>query len=158
MESGSSVEIIASDEAWALARWRDLLVVVWKKTPTVERAGKVGPQVEGMTAGPDRRQVHVVTVIERGAAAPDAETRGLIKKDLRAHDDRIASMAALVLVDGFVGAAVRAVLSAMNVVVRERYPNRVFGAPGEAAGWTAARMGEVGEAEVAAAIELVRSA
>lgn len=152
------MEIIAADDAWALARWRGLLVVVWRKTPTLDRARQVGAELVALTAEPGGPTIHILTVIEGRAGVPDVETRAVIKEALRGPRERIGSVAALVLLDGFVGAAVRASLAAMIVILRERHPIRVFGEPSETAAWLATRMGGVGEAEVAAAIEQVRSA
>jgi hypothetical protein len=158
METGIRLTIIASDQTWVFARWRNLLLVDWRAKPSLERVKQVGHQLRAIAAERDRPQIHIMTIVERAASGPDAESRDAMQKDLRALGSQIGSLAALVLVEGFIGAAVRALLAGMNMILRERYPVGVLSNEVAAATWIAGKMSDVSVADITAAIERTRSA
>jgi hypothetical protein len=159
MDMASGESVITADDEWAFVRWRNLLIVVWRRTPSHERARLLGAQIRSIAAEKDRPVLQLVAVVERDVHAPDAEARGAIQNDLRALGSQVGSLSALVLAEGFVGAAVRASMTGMSLFLRQRYPVGVHRTVADTGAWVAARMGGgVAEAEVAAVIDRARRA
>ena len=78
--------------------------------------------------------------IGNNARPPDEADRKLVMNMIDRYASRIAGLAVCMPSGGFVGAALRSVVSAVFVLNRPKYPVKTFGEPREAGSWLASQM------------------
>lgn len=64
---------------------------------------------------------------------PDAAVREIIQTEMRKLDPYLACGATVLTRDGFIGTAMRAVVSTLQLLSRPTHPEKIFGTPREAA-------------------------
>jgi hypothetical protein len=148
MGPGASLTILACDDHFALALWRNVFIVLWRRQPDAARTetmhdvfNKVAAQTPGGVA--------VTVVIEAGVPPPDPTTRARITEVMRANAAANRGIAYIIEETGFVAAAMRSVVTGTLLIVRPPYPARVFATVKKAAPWLLAQAG-AGEADIPA--------
>ncbi len=133
-------ELAFENETARIAIERNVVVAVWLQEPRVpaelremERAGK-------KAALRHKGQSALFNVIISGRPSFSEEVRGEVNRIT--SDDTLftAATAHVILVEGFVGSAVRAFLTTALVVSRTKTPNKTFGDVGVAAKWVNERL------------------
>jgi hypothetical protein len=159
--------VLHADEMWTCARFRNVLVVVWKKDTELGRVRKGDAAIRALADSsaatghdgghPQTPGVGMVVVIEPGTRLPGQEARREMVAGMRSWGHHLRAMACVVPASGFSGSAARAVLNSMMLLTKSPAPTRVFSETTEAATWTAELLGGAfrGE-ELHAAIEAAR--
>jgi hypothetical protein len=149
--------VLAASPDWVVGRCREVVVIVWRAPLTVERTQRVTAYMKAAAA--EESRLGVVVVIEPGVPGPPPEVRAALLGAMRELGPKLVALAYLVTAEGFVGAAVRAVISGLGLMSRDRYPTRVFQGAPEVAAWMAPKL-DAGQAsaQITAAIEQCRAA
>jgi hypothetical protein len=113
--------------------WLDNVEMIWSRTPPSRAVmRRIIVELEGLArAYPSG--VGSLLVIRSDVAPPDEEARAYIREAF--GQAPIVAAAQVVLGKGFVGAAMRSVLSLIQLLARPGYPMKVFGDPGSASQW-----------------------
>ncbi len=136
-------EIFFENETARIAIERNVVVAAWFQEPRVplelremERAGKkVSAKNKGTSA--------LFNVIISGKPSFSEEVRNEVNRITADETLFTAATAHVILVEGFIGSAVRAFLATALVVSRTKTPNKTFGDLETAAKWVKERLDAV---------------
>ena len=78
-----------------------------------------------------------IVAIHAKTAMPDEDLRAMIQREMPRLDPHVCCGATILARDGFAGAAVRAILSTMQLVTRPSHPEKVVASGDEAARYVA---------------------
>lgn len=120
------------DVGLSTARSGEVLVLHYRRTPTMQTVGVVRRVVQAAT---QRSPIALVVVIDAGQTTPDGPTRAAITAMLREFSGSLRAIAHVPLGTGFAVAAVRAVLASMSLFARGAYPTIVLGDVEPAVSW-----------------------
>lgn len=150
--------ILAHTPNITIARLGDpLLIAHWRATPDlhdIERSGEVTEAYRQSVAFP----VLELVVIDAVVSVPSDEIRQILARRMQVRDQRTIATVIVYEGTGFYAAAVRSVLTAMQLTSKRRSPMRVFSNVDEAVqhlvkvGWT-----ELPASQLQSAVETVRS-
>lgn len=126
-----TLDSVFADDLCSLYRWRSLVVVAWRATPTTASLGPANRAVGTiLRANPGAFQL--CSLLGAGSALPDAETREALRAGIR----KLGKLRAAVTVisgTGFRAAAMRAMMSGLSLVVRQTFPTGFVGNEADAA-------------------------
>ena len=109
------------DQVVTIATARSLLTLVWRATPTVANVATASHALSEVIGRGDRPWV-LCALAAPSVAAPDGPTRTALERELKQLDGRCTGAVNIVLARGFVAAAVRGMLTGLNLFVRPQYP------------------------------------
>jgi hypothetical protein len=144
------LENLHSDAGLTLLGFRDVLVVVWRQTPTQSALGRLAALLNPFAAR-HPAGVAIIVVIEEGLAMPEGPVRERMARDMKRHEGFTRSMALVFEGQGFMAALVRSAVAGIHLLSRQTVPVKVCGTVDEAAWWTA----KVGLSAPVQAAELV---
>jgi hypothetical protein len=126
------------DEAHRIV-WFDNVEMILSRTPPSRAVmRRIILELEGLSrANPGG--IGALLVIRSDVTPPDEQARAYIRKELGRAP--MVAAAQVVLGKGFVGAAMRSVLSLIQLLARPGYPMKVFGDLGSASHWLAKELG-----------------
>jgi hypothetical protein len=110
-----------ADDACSLYTWRSLVVIAWRRTPTLETVPNAGRAMLEITKHHTGKIV-LCAIASPAVTAPDAATRESLERYLKSLDDRCTGAVNVVLARGFVAAAVRGMLTGFSLILRPKYP------------------------------------
>jgi hypothetical protein len=146
-----------ADEVWTCARFRNVLLVVWKKDTELSRVLMADVAARALADDSAATGFGMVVVVEPGTRLPAHEARREMVAGMRSWGHLVRAMACVVPAGGFAGSAARAVLNSMMLFARSPIPIRMFAEAGEASTWAADLLGgAVGAEDLRAAIESAR--
>ena len=151
--------ILAFTRNITIARLGELVLIAhWRGTPDLEDVEKSGEVSEAFRIGVDKPILEVV-VIDAHVTVPSDEIRQVLIRRMQARDQRTIGTVIVYEGTGFYAAAVRSVLTAMQLTSKRRSPMRVFNNVDDAAQHMT-KAGWVGHGAnvTISAIETVRSA
>jgi hypothetical protein len=116
-----------------IARLGDtMLIAHWRGTPDLADVEKVGEVTEAYRNTIDKSILELV-VIDAHVSVPSDEIRQILVRRMQARDLRTTGTAIVYEGTGFYAAAIRSVLTAMQLTSKRRSPMRVFSTVEEAA-------------------------
>jgi hypothetical protein len=119
--------------------WLDNVEMILSRTPPSRAVmRRIIVELEGLSRAYPCG-IGALLVIRSDVAPPDEEARAYIRKELGRAP--ILAAAQVVLGKGFVGAAMRSVLSLIQLLGRPGYPMKVFGDLGSASHWLVNELG-----------------
>lgn len=129
----------------AVAAVNNVVVVVWKKTPTAESAGLIGPLYKRVS---DRSKdgIGLLVVIAEGVSVPNDKVRKLATEAMNEVRHSLRASAAVITTTGLLGATTRAVLSTMLLLAPSEGESRVFAGTDEAIEWLGGKLVPAGSA------------
>ncbi len=128
----STVQILEQDEGFLLGRVDNLAVVLWKTTPTVERAKIVCGSFPSIAT---EQGLAVLTILAPGSGPPDGGVRRVFDDTMKSMNDRLLGNAIVIEAGGVLGSLVRAVARTLTIVGRSAFPIETFSTTADAAEW-----------------------
>lgn len=116
-----------------VAAWKNVVVFVWSGDATVELMRKLGPIFETLTR--DVGRISVISIVTRVLALPDDRKRQAYREFLEAHGPKMAHMAMVLEREGFVGSAVRGLVTGLLLLTSQRYAVHVTGTLDDVVTW-----------------------
>lgn len=117
-----------------MARLRDCFLAVWKGETHLEAVDLLDAEMRRY-----RREhpvpIGLLMVVAERAAPPSASVRAQMAHHMRRSQDEIRASALVYEGDGFRAAAIRAVVTGINLVTKTAYPHKIFGSVSSAADW-----------------------
>ncbi|WP_437808179.1 hypothetical protein [Sorangium sp. So ce1078] len=156
--SSVKVELLERTDAYVVATWRRLMLLVWRGQASVvgvERSRALfRPWAERQPGG----AAFLIVVPRQRTGPPDEETRAAMQRAASAPGGSLKGMATLVEAEGFIAASVRAIMMRLQARGTQGPAPNVFRTPAEAAAWAAAVLQdrEVTPEELAEAIRAAR--
>jgi len=144
------VEIIEHCDAYSAASWRDVFIIHWSRTPTVEPVDRLTVAIRAFGAKQPGGAV-VFVVIPSDCRIPDAAGRAALTRGMKENEAHARTYVMVHHGTGLVAAAIRAVNLGFQAVMRQQGHFRMFGSVDEAAAW----LSGLGIESVARAAELV---
>ncbi|MEW5853876.1 MAG: hypothetical protein AB2A00_34195 [Myxococcota bacterium] len=148
-------------ESHAIGTWRNLVLSLWRVTPTVEQVEKLRRAVNTALAR-HPKGMGLVVIAQLPASPPAEDAR---KSFIALTEEAQSGMKAAAVVaegKGFGAAVVRSVTTGVVLLARSRVPTRVFAESPEASAWLSDELGRAhagcGSAtELEAAIQALRA-
>jgi hypothetical protein len=129
-----SPEVFLSDADAVVARWQDFFLAVWKGETHMEAVDLLDVEMRRY-----RREnpvpVGLLMVVAERAALPAAPVRAQMSRHMRRTQEEIRASALVYEGGGFRAAAIRAVVTGINMVTKTAYPHKVFDSVSSAADW-----------------------
>jgi hypothetical protein len=109
---------------WHAFSWHNVFIPVWR-TQTLAGQVRVMAQHLGEFALQHRR-IGLIQIVESECRALDLEAREALVETLHAEGKRIICSAVVFQGDGFRAAAMRAIVTGLNMLVQPGFPHQVF--------------------------------
>lgn len=140
-----------------IAGWRDIVVSVWRTSPTAGTAALMAQTLDAFAA-PQPAGIVLVNLLEGEGAIPTDEARSMIANDIRERDRYTRAIAFVYEGEGFLAARARSITAGI-VLASGRKGARSFASTTDAVTWLAqTRMLKGAQPqELLAIIEKVRS-
>jgi len=134
LESERAKLVLRVGTELSMYTWRNLDIVIWEATPTLQGAREMSRILPELTRGgrESRSSVHVLT--ERGGFPSDevrAEWEAFVKNTQRSR----ACIAVVLEMEGFRASAIKALATGLLVLSAQHRQSRVFSTLHEAARW-----------------------
>lgn len=153
----TSLRRFASDPNVGIGHVGPVFINVWRGVPTAASLTTLGA-AQRLLLGP---HVVVTVVMEIPRGRLNAEERQIAEAIQLEHRDRVRGHANVVEATGFVGAAVRMVMTSGNLMKNNTYPVKVFSTTTEALLWLSSTWMAIDKgvnvSDVAAAIDALRA-
>jgi hypothetical protein len=133
--------LIRVEDDYALGRYRDLFVLIWRHETTIEGCRTFRDELFRFAEGRPQG-IGLLTIVEETAPMPPGESRQSIASTLRDASDHIHASAVVFEGAGFRAAAVRSVVVGLTMLARQKFPHRVFGNLSDAATWMHGTLGD----------------
>lgn len=127
------VEVDSKPGAFWMGWWRNVQIVVWVKTATldaVERIDKAAVARSAVTA-----KSSIVHMITPDAGPPEADARDAFIEVARRHGESVACGAVIIERSGLLGMAVRSAVTGLIILAPKHYRVKVFDAIDQCAPW-----------------------
>ncbi|MFO0615572.1 MAG: hypothetical protein U0414_23465 [Polyangiaceae bacterium] len=156
-------KVLFDDGLTAVVGWRAVVVSVWRKEPFPIASSRLAVEAMlayGRTVAPTK--VAVVVMLNPDVTPPNAELRAEMDRNARHLAAMTACGATIHSGTGFRAAAVRGVLTALQLVARSKHPEKVFTTDAAAAAWMTPLLRDAGmrvtsPGEVADALAWIRA-
>lgn len=125
---------LQDDPRILLGSYGNILISVWRGVPTVRVLQDIEREFSRLQSALSVR-IGFLSVINPLPVVPGEELRREMVKVMDQLDSNAFAMAAVIEVQGFVGATFRGVIAALNIASRAPYPRKAFGSVTEAAAW-----------------------
>lgn len=132
--------IHVSDAVHVSATWNDLLLVCWRKAPTLAALDDVHEATRRLLiAHPDG--VGVLGIAQSGMPMIGAAERKRAADLLKDFGKTMRFLASVIEGDGFWAGTTRSVMTAITLMARPPCPTKIFSTVTDAAGWMAPSLG-----------------
>ncbi len=125
---------LQDDPLILLGSYGNVLISVWRNAPTVRVLQDIEREFAKLQAELATKP-GFLSIINPLPVVPGEELRREMVKVMDQLDNSAFAMAAVIEVQGFVGATFRGVIAALNIASRAPYPRKAFGTVAEAATW-----------------------
>ena len=122
----------------------NLTIAVWFDAPSADQMRTVD-RVDKAMRRASKGGVGFLNVIVSGVPTFSAEVREEAARQVAEGNDNNACAGHLILIEGFVGVAVRAFLSTVFLMAKPDYPTKIFAEPRLCARWMAESLDGAGE-------------
>jgi hypothetical protein len=120
-----------------LFAWKNILIFVWHGDAPVELMRKLGPVFEAQAR--DHGRLSVVSIVGNVGQLPDESRRQAYREFLVAHGAKFAHLALVLEREGFIGSAIRGLVTGLLVVTRQQHTVHVASTVQEVANWLPAK-------------------
>lgn len=121
--------------------WRNVMIAYFRGPADLARMRGFRATQKELSRQGDPVGCVIVSDLEDGAKMDlDEDTRREIQSAITAYNDRDLAVAVAVEVQGFLGTAVRALVSGLMLLARPKYPMKIFGGRQEGARWLVEKM------------------
>jgi hypothetical protein len=151
MYPGTTIERVTPN--YALATFRDLYIVIWRRNTTMSGARAVRRGCLGF-ADTRPKGIALLTIVEEEAPMPASEPRESLAIFMRDAGDHIKASGVVFEGTGFRAAAVRSVVVGLTMLARQKYPHKVFAGLIEATAWMERELSTAGLAQPFTAQEI----
>jgi serine/threonine protein kinase len=131
--AGRTIVPLSADEAVVLAGWRNVVVSIWRASPSAATIARVAQALDAFAAKQPAGIV-MIAVLEGERAIPTEETRKLLAHDMKMRERYTRAIAFVYEGEGFVAASARSVASGI-VLASGRKGARTFASTTEAVAW-----------------------
>jgi hypothetical protein len=120
-----------------LFSWKNVLIFVWRGDASAELMRKLGPIFD--TLAREVGRFSVVSIVVAVGALPDESRRQAYREFLVVHGAKFAHMAIVLEREGFIGSAVRGLVTGLLLVTRQHHVVHVVSTTDEVAAWLPAK-------------------
>lgn len=113
--------------------WQNVVVFVWRGDATAGLMRKLGPLLESLTGEVGR--LSIVSIVPAVAQLPDEGKRQAYKEFIDDYGSLLANVALVIERKGFLGSAVRGLLTGLLLMTRHEYTTHVMSTIAEVAAW-----------------------
>jgi hypothetical protein len=138
--TGTKPTLLTIGPSYALAQWRNVLLGLWRDTPTIPAVEDIGRHYRRVM-GKSHNAFGIITIIEARTPLPDLETRKVMVSLMSDTARSVACMAGVTEATGLKNATVRSVLTALSLAARAHHPTKIFSGLEEASVWIAEEAG-----------------
>lgn len=130
----NDIRHIASGPGYYFASWRDVYVMDFRSTPTLEAldASVIGKKVVHKQ---NPNGVLVLNIVEGEAPLPNMQIRSYAEKKQNEDLTGVICHGTVVLGESFRSSTVRSMLAGMYLIGRSKYPRKVFSTLDEGSRW-----------------------
>lgn len=114
-------------------------IIVSNEAPTLQSMALMADELDALAAR-CKAEIGCLLIIRAEASPPEERVRSFIKMKL--ERTAIAAAAQVVLGRGFRGAAMRSMLSLLQIAMRPKFAMRIFGTPHEGCDWLVTAMND----------------
>ena len=143
IKNRQKVKILHNSSDLTLGTWGDVFLVNWKGPVTVDVVRNMGKHLLNFCSSRTKPPGYFA-VISKTAVVPGSDA----KKELSALMSQVDILVSSVYIEGavgFRGAATLGIMSALQFVARQPYPNKNFGKLPDAAEWFAKTSSDLGK-------------
>jgi hypothetical protein len=119
-----SWQLVVAHPDYALAHWRQVFLVLWRRETTMEGARHLETACTAF-ARTQPGGIGLLTIVESGAPLPPAAARDAIAAFLASGSAFIKCSAVVFEGSGFRAAAVRSVVTGLTLMAKQAYPHKV---------------------------------
>jgi hypothetical protein len=138
----ADARVLASDEAFLAAIFRNVYLTAWWGDTTVARLRKVGELQSEVVRKCPKGFVALALIRSVNANLP-ADVRAEAERLTKEPPPGLRAIAQVIYGSGFAGAAIRSVATGMQLISRQPRPSKVFDTLEHATSWLAPRMNEL---------------
>lgn len=134
VQAASDYKIISRGTGYCLAGWRQVYIVEFRDTPSIESldASVLGKR-EVAAGNPDG--IVVLNILPGDRPLPSSEVRAYAEQKQGEDTAGVLGHATILTGDGFRAGTIRSMLTGLFLVSRSPFPRKVFSATPEAAAW-----------------------
>lgn len=153
---GRTVEILEQTDAYVVAVWRRVMLLVWKAQTNAEGIDR-SQELFGVWAARQPGGAAFLIVLPRRQGPPDAATRDAMARAMAHPAPDLGGIATLLEAEGFIAASARAIMMRLHRGAGRTAP-KVVRSIDEAAAWAKEILGDAGldATEMAGVIRTVR--
>lgn len=144
----ADLHIVHADRTYAVAHFRSLHITHYRTGISIESVGFATDDFERHVAHHRGHPIATVMIAEPNLPLPEGEMRKFANDCMTRVSRHTGDQASVILGDGFWLSAARSVMTAMNMMSREKRNMRVFAGVPEAASWASAILGAPHESKL----------
>jgi len=153
----AEARVLASDEAYLAATYRNVFLTAWWGETTVARLRRVGV-IQGDVERQWPKGFVALALIRSANANLPADVRAEAERLSSQPSASLRAIAQVIYGTGFAAAAIRSVATGMQIVTRQPRPTKIFDTLENAAAWLEPRVAELPEPKgTLAAADLARA-
>jgi hypothetical protein len=126
------VDLVAEGDGYCVALCRDLLIIDNRTTATVASLRAVA-EAQARAQARSKKKLAAISIVGPGPL-PDAEVRR-VSEELNDADVPLVCIAIVIEMRGFVGSAIRGVITGLSLLKRSSFPRKVFDTSEAALPW-----------------------
>lgn len=143
------VEIDSKPGAFWMGWWRNVQVIIWVKSATVDAVERMDKAAVARAA--DASKSSIVHMITADAGPPTADAREALADVTRRHGASVACAGVIIERSGLMGMAVRSAVTGLIILAPKHYRVKVFDAIDQCAPWVCEQHERVTGAQLVAA-------
>ncbi len=130
-----TVTPLHDDEAFRAGRVGDVVVIHWRRPPTLASAAAMDRAVARAVRELAGRPCTIMPIIDASVRAPDPEARAALARAVERHDAAVAGVAYVVRGEGFQAAVLRGAITSVMILSRPSHTTKVFASIADATAW-----------------------
>ena len=131
------VELRERTDAYVVATWRRLMLLVWRGEATVAGVERSRALFQPWAARQPGGAAFLIVLPRQHTGPPDETTRAAMQRVASAPGGCLKGMATLIEAEGFIAASVRAIMMRLQARGTQGPPPNIFRTPAEVADWAA---------------------
>lgn len=139
-----SVRVHLATDRYAIGEWRCVFFFVWRATTRLVDLDAARVPFADWLRRAQADGGAVFTLVERDVGPPAEDARERLNEVRASGRGVVRAMASVYETQGFAAAALRSVATSVSVATKAAFPQRSFGAVGEAAAWFCAQLAGAG--------------
>ncbi|MCX4242687.1 hypothetical protein [Paraliomyxa miuraensis] len=145
--------VVHDDEQLQIVIWDRVVTSRWRGAPTEDALRILGEHQRTLTDSFDERRIVALTIVgPRATMLLSGEARKEAEVQAKVGRETLIALALVVEGEGFIAATARAVISGVQLAVRNPYPTKVFAIVDDARLWIEERLRAEGHVATAAGL------